>query len=389
MSEKFQNDQEPNAASDNSYSFYWNYNDQLIADREQAGKKKKRGIVVYVTVLASVFLICFALLTATIIWYHNTDVPQVTQTTANIVSELVSPAVVLVQASSPYASSNGTGFVLKEDGYIVTNYHVIAGASIIAVTLYDGNVQDAELVGYRAEDDIAVLKIPGRGYPTVAIGSSDAMRVGDVAIAIGNPGGEDGAWSTTQGIISALDREISIEEASYYTEMTMLQTDAPVNPGNSGGPLCNANGEVIGILTRKMTNYEGVGYAIPINAAMRTINAILNDELDGFVSTVSKSRPKIGITGAAIVAGDEFQLGGVTYAAPANGFIVTDILPNSGAYGVFQVGDIVCGINGTTISDLQTLTDELYKCYVGQTVTFEVWRRNEKVTLEVTIGVSS
>lgn len=389
MSEKFQNDQEPNAASDNSYSFYWNYNDQLIADREQAGKKKKRGIVVYVTVLASVFLICFALLTATIIWYHNTDVPQVTQTSANIVSELVSPAVVLVQASSPYASSNGTGFVLKEDGYIVTNYHVIAGASIIAVTLYDGNVQDAELVGYRAEDDIAVLKIPGRGYPTVAIGSSDAMRVGDVAIAIGNPGGEDGAWSTTQGIISALDREISIEETSYYTEMTMLQTDAPVNPGNSGGPLCNANGEVIGILTRKMTNYEGVGYAIPINAAMRTINAILNDELDGFVSTVSKSRPKIGITGAAIVAGDEFQLGGVTYAAPANGFIVTDILPNSGAYGVFQVGDIVCGINGTTISDLQTLTDELYKCYVGQTVTFEVWRRNEKVTLEVTIGVSS
>lgn len=389
MSEKFQNDQEPNVASDNSYSFYWNYNDQLIADREQAGKKKKRGIVVYVTVLASVFLICFALLTATIIWYHNTDVPQVTQTTANTVSELVSPAVVLVQASSPYASSNGTGFVLKEDGYIVTNYHVIAGASIIAVTLYDGNVQDAELVGYRAEDDIAVLKIPGRGYPTVAIGSSDAMRVGDVAIAIGNPGGEDGAWSTTQGIISALDREISIEEASYYTEMTMLQTDAPVNPGNSGGPLCNANGEVIGILTRKMTNYEGVGYAIPINAAMRTINAILNDELDGFVSTVSKSRPKIGITGAAIVAGDEFQLGGVTYAAPANGFIVTDILPNSGAYGVFQVGDIVCGINGTTISDLQTLTDELYKCYVGQTVTFEVWRRNEKVTLEVTIGVSS
>lgn len=390
MSEHFQNDQQPSTstASDNSYSFYWNYNDQLAADRAQADKKKKRGIAVYVTVLASVFLVCFALLAATIIWYQGNGIPQAGQSTTGKVSETVSPSVVLIQASSTYSASNGTGFVLTEDGYIVTNYHVVAGASYIGVTLYDGQMQDAELVGYRAEDDIAVLKIPGRGYPAVTLGDSDYMSVGDVAIAIGNPGGADGAWSTTQGIISALDRVISIEENDYFSEMTMLQTDAPVNPGNSGGPLCNAYGEVIGIVTRKMTDFEGVGYAIPINAAIRTIDAILNDELDGFVSTVSKSRPKVGITGTAIVQGDEFQLGGVTYAAPTSGFIVTDIVPNSGAYGVFEIGDIVCGINGTTISDLDTLTNELYKCYVGQTVTFEVWRRNEKVTLQVTIGVS-
>ncbi len=388
MSEKFNQDsQSPTGASDIQYSFYWNYNDQLAADREENERKKKKGIRVYVAVLACVFLLCFAMLAATIIWYQTTGIVPGNSTTG-VVAEAVKPSVVLIQTASPYSAGNGTGFFLTTDGYIATNYHVVQGAAQISVTLYSGEVMEATLVGYRAEDDLAVIKIEGRGYTPVVVGNSDYMAVGDVAIAIGNPGGPDGGWTTTQGIISALNRTISVEEASYYSEMTMMQTDAQVNPGNSGGPLCNASGEVIGVITRKMTDFEGIGYAIPINEAMRTLNAIMNGELDGFVSSVSKSRPKVGITGTVIAKGDEFQLGGVTYAAPSAGFIVTEIVQNSGAYGIVQVGDIVCSINGKTVSDLESLQNELYKCYVGQTVSFEVWRKNEKITVEITLGVS-
>ena len=399
MSELQNKDPKQSPTSDDSYSFYWNYNNQLAADRKEQEKKGKRGVVVYAAILAAVFLICFGMLAVTVVLYgQGTHIPPVTDnqeqsptqppmSTADV-AELVNPSVVLVQAASDTSSSSGTGFFLTEDGYIATNHHVIDGATQIRVTLYGGDAKDATLIGYRAEDDLAVLKIEGSGYPPAMIGDSNELAVGDVAIAIGNPGGADGGWSTTQGIISALNRTISIEESAYFSEMKMIQTDAQVNPGNSGGPLCNASGEVIGIITRKMSVYEGIGYAIPITEAMLTLNAIMDDKLDGFVSSVSKSRPKVGITGSEITAGEKFTLGGKEYTAPVPGFFVIEIAPSTGAYGIVEVGDIVCAVNGVTVTGLESFKNELYKCYVGQKVTFDIYRRGEKITVEITLGVS-
>ena len=387
MSEQQNKDQQSGAASDNPYSFYWNYNYQLEHDRKEKEKKDKRGILVYVSVLATVFLISFAMLAATIVWYQNTSGPQNNAGIATV-AQAIKPSVVLIEAASPSFASNGTGFFLTGDGYIATNYHVVQRATQIRVTLYSGEVLDATLVGYRAEDDLAVVKVEGGGYAPMPIGNSDSLMAGDIAIAVGNPGGADGGWTTTQGIISATNRTISVEETAYYSEMKMLQTDAQVNPGNSGGPLCNGRGEVIGVITRKMSEYEGIGYAIPINEAMQTLNAIIEGKLDGFVSSVSKSRPKVGITGSHIPKGEKFILGGVEYTAPVDGFIVTAITQNSGAYGVIEVGDIVCAINGKTAATPEDLQNELYRCYVGQKVTFDIWRKNQKMTVEITLGVS-
>lgn len=399
MSEQQNNQPKQNSVSDDSYSFYWNYNEQLAYDRNKKEKKGKRGVIIYVSILAAVFLVCFALLAVTIVLYgQGNAAPPVTQEPQNpqtqppmstsAVAEMVSPSVVLVQAATDAGTSSGTGFFLTNDGYIATNHHVIEGATQIRVTLYSGEAKDATLIGYRAEDDLAVLKILGKGYPAAALGDSNALAVGDVAIAIGNPGGVDGGWSTTQGIISALNRTISIEEPAYFSEMKMIQTDAQVNPGNSGGPLCNASGEVIGIITRKMSDFEGIGYAIPITEAKLTLDAIMEDRLDGFVSAVSKSRPKIGITGTEITKGEKFTLGGVEYSAPAPGFFVLEISPNTGAYGIVEIGDILCSVNGVTVTNLEQFKNELYKCYVGQKVTFDIYRKGQKKTVEITLGVS-
>ena len=216
MSEKQNNQSKQPITSDQSYSFYWNYNDQLNHDRKE--KNEKRGLFVYVTVLACVFFVCFAMLAVTVIWtIQNPNTtpnesqplqsePQATQPQVTdpqqpqqpqqpdtqekpgtaVVIEKIKASVVLIQVATNNASGSGTGFFLREDGYIVTNYHVIEGAVQMRVTLYDGTVKDAVLVGYRAEDDLAIIKIEGTKYPPLAIGNSDVLMAGDVAIAVGN-----------------------------------------------------------------------------------------------------------------------------------------------------------------------------------------------------------
>lgn len=397
-----------NMASDQFYSFYWNYNDQLAHSRMEKRKKRRRKVVGFCVTLLGIFLICFATFIASVQWaLQNLDVfpqpqqpqintqpqtppptqPQTRPSTADI-AEMVKPSVVLIEGATNTATSLGTGFFLTADGYIATNHHIIESAIQIRVTLYDGTVLDAKLIGYRAEDDLAIIKVAGKNYPPVKIGDSNILKAGDIAIAIGNPSGADGGWSTTQGIISATNRIISVEEAAYFSELKMIQTDAPVNPGNSGGPLCNDAGEVIGIVTRKKTDYEGMGYAIPMNEAMLTLQAIMDGKIDGFVSSVSKSRPKIGVTGVEITKGEKFTLGEDEYTAPVAGFFVIEISPNTGAYGIVEIGDIICGVNGVTVSDFESFKTELYKCYVGQKVTFELYRRNQKMTVEITLGVT-
>lgn len=371
-----------------SYTYRWNYGEQIAYDNAQGQKQKKRGVAVYAIVMTAVFLACFALLCGVLIWYHNSDESHGGMTTSEV-AEAVSPSTVLIYASS---GTYGTGFFIGSDGYIATNYHVVQARENIEVTLYSGEVLKAELVGYSAPDDLAVLKIKGNGYPVAVIGNSDALRVGDVAIAIGNPLGVDASWTTTQGIISALNREVTVTQAGMIGELTMIQTDAPVNPGNSGGPLCNDRGEVIGVITLKMSDYEGMGLAIPINGAMEILNAIVKTgSADGVQSSISKVRPTIGIGVREVKKGETYQYDskGTFFTAERDGVWVVTVDATGAAYGKLQVHDIIIAMDGNAVTTQADLTALLYEHRVGDEVTFTVWRSGEAVSVKVKLGTVS
>lgn len=383
-------DESGNAAP---FTYRWDYSEQVAYDNEQKNKKKRKGILVYAVVMTVFFALCLALLAATVIWYGNGNMisgnSHGAALTTTQVAELVNPSTVLIYASKSSTYGYGTGFFIRENGYIATNAHVVEGCSFISVTLYSGEVLEAELIGSSTADDLAVLKVKGSEYPVVRIGDSDALRVGETAIAIGNPSGADAPWTTTQGIISALNREVTVEGSASIEELTMIQTDAPVNPGNSGGPLCNDRGEVIGVVTRKLTAYESIGLAIPINGAMEILNAIVETgSADGVHSSISKERPTIGITGGTIAKGDKYSLGGVMYSAEKDGVIVSSVDPYGAAANVLEVADIIIAFNGEAIKDMDTLIGMLYEHKIGDAVSITVWRDGNEVTVSVILGIA-
>ena len=274
-------DAQAESAPEPQYEYRWSYADQKAFDDGQLQKKRKKGAWTYAIVMAAAFLVCFAMLIGVVVWYEMTGRRERAYggLTVGEVSEMVSPATVLIYS---YQSTNdknpvaGTGFFIREDGYIATNYHVIEGGKKFKVTLYSAEVLDAELVGYSKDNDLAILKVEGHRYPVITVGNSDTVEVGDAAVVIGNPSGAHGAWTTTQGIVSAVDRPSTINGKRCY----MIQTDAAINGGNSGGPLCNDQGEVIGVVTQIMLDgngdrNEGFGMAITINKAMSVLEDIL------------------------------------------------------------------------------------------------------------------
>lgn len=381
------------AAADKAqpYLYRWSYADQSAFDRKQDQKQKKRGILTYAIIMASVFALCFAILLGTLIWYHiGGDVGRGTDFTA--VSEAVSPATVLIYATSEDMVGYGTGFFIQSDGYIATNYHVVEHADTITVTLYNGKTHHATLVGYSRNDDLAVLKIPGSLYPTVSIGNSDSLRVGDAAIVVGNPSGADGAWTTTQGIISALDRPVGVESSIYngvvIGTIYMIQTDAAVNPGNSGGPLCNSYGEVVGIITKKYigtneTTFEAMGYALPINDAMPLLNAIIeNGSTDGVTSTLFIPRPVLGVTVQDVQSGKTYKAeSGASYTAKCDGVMITNVTSGLPAHGHLRVGDVIYGADGQNVTTQSELSAVLYSHKIGDSITLNVMRGKEEIEL--------
>ena len=193
---------------------------------------------------------------------------------------------------------SGSGFIISQDGYILTNYHVIDGVSDIKVTLHDGSSYDAQLVGGEEDNDIAVLKVEAQGLKPVVIGNSSDLHVGDQVVAIGNPLGEL-TFTLTGGYVSALDRNITMSDG---VTMNMLQTDTAINSGNSGGPLFNLYGEVVGITTAKLSSsggsgsasVEGLGFAIPINDVVDMVSDIMEH---GYVT----GKPNVGIDRKSVV----------------------------------------------------------------------------------------
>ena len=374
-----------NKQADQLYAYRWNYSDQTAYDQEQRKKARKRGAGVYAIVMIVAFALCLAALAGAFL-IPSKDMPNEAMTVAEV-SEAVNPATVLIYAATATNSGFGTGFFVRENGYIVTNYHIVQNAETVKVTLYSGVELEAETVWYHATDDLAIIKVDGRGYPTLKIGNSDSVQVGDIAIAIGNPAGNLCPWTTTQGIISAVNRTVTVEGARSIVDLVMLQTDAQVNPGNSGGPLCNARGEVIGIVARKMTDYEGLGLAIPINGAMEYINAYLNTgSTAGIVSSLSKERPTIGIQAASVKKGDfiteEFQ-------APQDCVLVVDVTVGGSADGILESGDLIISANGKNIGHMDDLKGILYTCKMGDTLQLQVNRFGRILNLTIRFGVTN
>ena len=304
------------------------------------------------------------------------------------VIEKVRPSVVAINVESTTSSganyffggeqtvqSAGSGVIISEDGYIVTNNHVIEDANNITVYLQDGTSYTASLVGADAEGDIALLKIDATGLSYATLGDSDTLKVGDTAIAIGNPLGEL-AGSVSQGIVSALDRQITLEGET----MNLLQTDAAINPGNSGGALFNASGEVIGIVVAKSggDNIEGLGFAIPINDVKEIVDQLTTY---GYVT----GRPTMGATFVDI----SDQITAAMYRVNRLGVYVLSTEDNSAAAQAGLLpGDYIVSVNGQSVSSSSDIQAVVSGSEVGDTLTFSVIRYSSGQQEEVQVTLA-
>ncbi|MBE6845417.1 MAG: trypsin-like serine protease [Ruminococcus sp.] len=280
------------------------------------------------------------------------------------------------------ATSTGTGIVMTSEGYIITNAHVIfdetsgyGRAQSVSVLMSDETEYEASIIGYDTDTDIAVLKIDATGLTAAEFGNSDDLQVGELVLAIGNPLGFELFGSVTSGIVSALNREISVNEK----QMQLIQTDAPINSGNSGGPLINSYGQVIGINSAKMTStystttVEGLSFAIPITQAKTIIDDLINY---GYV----KGRPQIGITCI-----DVDQSTASLYGMPV-GLYVRSLTPNGAAEiaGV-QAGDIIIGMNGEAVTTTDELNEKKNEFKAGDVITLNISRNGTDIDIEVTL----
>jgi S1-C subfamily serine protease len=299
------------------------------------------------------------------------------ETVREAVVAKVRPAVVQVNVTSQQGSGLGSGVIIDARGYIITNHHVIDGAKTIQVMLYDGSILPAQLVGASPLDDLAVLKVtPGKTKLTVAtLGDSSQLRVGQEVLAIGNPLGI--TQTVTSGIISALGRTVS-------TIPDAIQTDAPINPGNSGGALVDLQGEVIGIPTLAAIDPQfkapanGVGFAVPSNRVQFIAPQIMEM---GKVTHTGRAALGVSVTNvdATLAARDNLSVD--------HGVLIASILPNGpAAQAGLKPGDVIVQIAGHAVNDVPSLGDALLRKNPGETVSVQVYRGNQQLTVDVKLG---
>ncbi len=272
------------------------------------------------------------------------------------------------------SASSGSGFIYTADGYIVTNQHVVANASSINVTLYNGDTYPATLVGSDSDYDVAVLKIDAKDLPAVTLGSSTDVNVGDTVLAIGNPLGEL-TFSMSQGIVSCVNRAINVEG----TPFNMIQVDASINPGNSGGPLMNLYGKVVGIVSAKYSSYanttvEGLGFAIPINDVQSIIKDIIENGSVGNKAYM------------AITAGTMTQQMAAQYKINATEGVFVYSVEDGGAgdKAGLKLGDVITKLNDTQITSMEDLSAAKKGFKAGDTVTLTVLRDGKEITTQLT-----
>ena len=308
-------------------------------------------------------------------------------TTAQV-AKTVSPSVVVITTEqvvysqwswygqSQVESGAGSGVIISSDGYILTCDHVVSGASNITVTIGDKDYP-ATIIGEDSTSDIAVIKIEADGLTPAIVGDSDKLAVGDNVLAVGNPLGELGG-TVTSGIVSALNRSVSIQSSSAVNTMSLIQMDASVSPGNSGGGLFNMNGELVGVVNAKSSDSdaEGLGFAIPINDAMKVAQDLLEN---GYVT----GRPYMGITYLAVTDAQTAQQLGVN----AYGIYVADVVKGGPADKAgLKVGDRIVSIDGTEVAQKTDLGTIIQQHSAGDTLSITVARGGQMQTVSLTLG---
>lgn len=326
-------------------------------------KVQKRVVAMACMVLLCISILCPTASAATLVVIDLAD--MVDEASPSVVEVYTETKQVSNRFQDYVTEGAGSGVILTENGYIVTNHHVIDGASTIKVRLSSGQSYTASLTGTDEKTDLAVLKIDASGLTAATLADSSTVRVGDFVIAIGNPLGELGG-TVTNGIISAKDREITIDGES----MTLLQTSAAVNPGNSGGGLFNLDGELVGVVNAKSSgeDIEGLAFAIPAN----TVKEITQELIQyGYVT----GRPQLGISVAQIT---KPGMGWQTYYSTP-GLYITQSPADNG----LKAGDRIIQIDGTTINNAADVSTVLDRHSVGDVVGVVVSRSGREITVEV------
>ena len=271
-------------------------------------------------------------------------------------------------------ASSGSGFIITEDGYVVTNYHVVSGASSVQVTLYNGDTYDATVIGGDSDYDVAVLKINASGLQPVTLGESADVNVGDTVLAIGNPLGEL-TFSMSQGIVSSCDRAINVDG----TPFNMIQVDASINPGNSGGPLVNLYGEVVGIVSAKYSTYssttvEGLGFAIPIS----DVRSIITDIMENGAVT---DKAYMAITAGTM---NEQMAAQFNIDVTEGVFVYSVVEGGAGEKAGLRLGDVITKMGDKTLTSRQDLSAAMKGYRAGDTVTLTVYRGGQYIEVELT-----
>ena len=304
------------------------------------------------------------------------NIPQEGGLSLQEIYDTVIDSVVSISCADATGGSTGTGVVLTQDGYIVTNCHVVEDASYIQVLLSDGRTVDALLVGMDEVSDLAVLQISAEGLSPAQLGDSASLRVGDTVVAIGDPLGIKLRGTMTDGIISAISRDIDVDGRT----MNLIQTNAALNSGNSGGPLINCYGQVIGINTMKIgdsmsiAGVEGLGFAIPSATVSDIVNQLISQ---GYVS----GRPTLGITGESISNLYHFY-----YRLPKGLYITAVESGSSADIAGIEEGDILLSLDGVTITTNDSLKAQLYNYAPGDQITAIIYRSGNQYAVTLTVG---
>ena len=410
------------------YAFRWNYYDQYIHDKSEdkasSVKVKKKadvkGTLIFVAIMMVAFALAFSILLSSLKfddmaeWFA--DGPDAKISIEEIVEKGMPSSVAIFALKGTNTYSTGSGFVVNSNGYVVTNYHVVSNST--SITVMDSNRHEyaATLIDYDESDDFAVLYLEDCSLPAVKIGDSDSLKLGETVVSIGTPRSEDYVFSVTDGIVSGLNRNVSDQT------MPMIQTNAPLNPGNSGGPLFDENGNVVGIVTSKLTftnvqengqnlPYEGVAFAIPINIIAQRVEDIIKADL---------GKPMLGITAVAVEQGKSYFFDGdrgvayeykeiegkkyyvdslgTTYAltedmlnneknlilhAHVSGIAVTDVVKGLSSDGKLERGDIIYMVNNTTVTTNKDIKAVLDETKVGDTINVKVNRHEELYSFDI------
>ncbi len=321
-------------------------------------------------------------------------------------------SVVLIQARSETSISTGTGVIISENGYIVTNYHVIEATDTVTVQLYGEDIAiEAAVVGFHADDDVAVLKIERDGLRAAPFAKSDDVRYGEKVYAIGNPNGAEFSWSITEGIVSCPKRQLMFYDSEGILEkkMNVVQTDAAVNHGNSGGPIINVRGEIVGIVTLKRSDSSGMGFALPAEGVLIDVTAIIETGSAANVSSgIYMPRPLLGITGVGVkektyyknvVQNGQSMIEEVdedfaklnpnsTFYAPVTGVHVSAVSAGSDSARYLKINDVITEVNGKPVTTIYDVMDIVNAFNGGDQVSITYYRNGEYKTVKVTLKTS-